>query len=79
MRVLNFPRNMVPVYSSASGDRVDELAITVIAGGMIPKVLSAAAALKNGVKKTHLIGGQVQHCLLLEIFTNAGIGSEILP
>ena len=51
----------------------------VIAGGMIPKVQSAAAALKNGVKKTHLIGGHVQHCLLLEIFTNAGIGTEILP
>ena len=51
----------------------------VIAGGMIPKVQSAAAALNKGVKKTHLIGGQIQHCLLLEIFTNAGIGTEIIP
>ena len=51
----------------------------VIVGGMIPKVQSAAAALKKGVAKTHLIGGHVQHCLLLEIFTNAGIGSEIIP
>ncbi len=51
----------------------------VIAGGMIPKVQSAAAALRKGVKKTHLIGGHVQHGLLLEIFTNAGIGSEIVP
>ncbi len=51
----------------------------VIAGGMIPKVQSAAAALKKGVKKTHLIGGHIQHGLLLEIFTNAGIGSEIVP
>lgn len=51
----------------------------VIAGGMIPKVQSAAAALGKGVGKTHLIGGQIQHCLLLEIFTNAGIGTEILP
>lgn len=51
----------------------------VISGGMIPKVQSAAAALCRGVKKTHLIGGQIQHCLLLEIFTNAGIGSEIVP
>lgn len=51
----------------------------VIAGGMIPKVQSAAAALKKGVKKIHLIGGHIQHCLLLEIFTNAGIGSEIVP
>jgi acetylglutamate kinase len=51
----------------------------VIAGGMIPKVQSASAALGKGVGKIHLIGGQIQHCLLLEIFTNAGIGTEILP
>lgn len=51
----------------------------VIAGGMIPKVHSAASALKKGVKKIHLIGGHIQHGLLLEIFTNAGIGSEIIP
>lgn len=51
----------------------------VIAGGMIPKVQSAASALKKGVKKIHLIGGHIQHGLLLEIFTNAGIGSEIIP
>lgn len=51
----------------------------VIAGGMIPKVQSAAAALGKGVGKIHLIGGQIQHCLLHEIFTNAGIGTEILP
>jgi len=50
----------------------------VIAGGMIPKVQSAAAALRKGVGKTHLIGGSIQHGLLLEIFTNAGIGSEIV-
>ncbi len=50
----------------------------VIEGGMIPKVQSAADALKNGVEKIHMIGGQTQHCLLLEIFTNAGIGTEIV-
>lgn len=49
----------------------------VIGGGMIPKVHSAVAALRNGVEKIHLIGGQTPHSLLLEIFTNAGIGTEI--
>lgn len=49
----------------------------VIVGGMIPKVQSAALALQKGVEKIHLIGGQIPHALLLEIFTNAGIGSEI--
>jgi acetylglutamate kinase len=51
----------------------------IIAGGMIPKVLSAISAMERGVGKIHLIGGHTLHCLLLEIFTNAGIGTEILP
>ncbi|MCX6973289.1 MAG: acetylglutamate kinase [Verrucomicrobia bacterium] len=51
----------------------------IIAGGMIPKVRSATAALQQGVKKIHMVGGHIQHCLLLEIFTNAGIGTEIVP
>jgi len=45
---------------------------------MIPKVQSAADALQKGVEKVHMIGGNIQHCLLLEIFTNAGIGTEIV-
>lgn len=49
----------------------------VIAGGMIPKVRSAVEALGKGVGKIHLIGGHIQHCLVLEIFTDAGIGTEI--
>lgn len=51
----------------------------IIAGGMIPKVRSATGALRDGVGKIHLIGGHIAHGLLLEIFTNAGIGTEIVP
>jgi len=50
----------------------------VIDGGMIPKVESAVRALEKGVGKIHMIGGHIAHCLLLEIFTNAGIGTEII-
>ena len=50
----------------------------VIDGGMIPKVQSASQALRSGVEKVHMIGGNTQHCLLLEIFTNSGIGTEIV-
>jgi acetylglutamate kinase len=50
----------------------------VIDGGMIPKVESAVRALEAGVGKIHLIGGHIPHCLLLEIFTNSGIGTEIV-
>ena len=50
----------------------------VIDGGMIPKVESAVRALEKGVGKIHMIGGHIAHCLLLEIFTNSGIGTEII-
>lgn len=51
----------------------------IIAGGMLPKTQACISALKHGVKKTHIIDGRVPHCLLLEIFTNEGIGTEIVP
>lgn len=50
----------------------------VIAGGMIPKVASAMNAIEKGVKKVHFIDGRIQHSLLLEVFTNTGVGTEIL-
>ncbi|MEW6525726.1 MAG: acetylglutamate kinase [Spirochaetota bacterium] len=49
-----------------------------ITGGMIPKVNCCLSALKEGVGKTHIIDGRVEHAVLLEIFTNAGIGTEIV-
>lgn len=51
----------------------------VIAGGMIPKVESALHAIEAGVKKVHFIDARTPHSLLLEIFTNSGIGTEIVP
>lgn len=50
----------------------------VINGGMIPKVNSALKAIKSGVRKTHMIDGRIPHSLLLEIFTDKGIGTEIV-
>ena len=49
----------------------------VIAGGMIPKVRSAVEALHEGVGKIHLIDGRIPHSLILEVFTDSGIGTEI--
>ena len=48
-----------------------------IAGGMLPKVQASLKALEGGVTKTHIVDGRVPHCLLLEIFTKEGIGTEI--
>jgi acetylglutamate kinase len=49
----------------------------VIAGGMIPKVDSALECLANGVSKVHFLDGRESHALLLELFTDAGVGTEI--
>jgi acetylglutamate kinase len=49
-----------------------------ISGGMLPKIQACSNALASGVKKTHIIDGRVPHCLLLEIFTKEGIGTEIV-
>lgn len=48
-----------------------------ITGGMLPKVQACMNALCGGVGKTHILDGRVPHCLLLEIFTREGIGTEI--
>lgn len=49
----------------------------VISGGMIPKVDSSLESLRGGVGKVHLIDGRIPHALILEIFTDGGIGTEI--
>ena len=51
----------------------------IIQGGMIPKTRAAVDALKSGVKKTHILDGRLPHSLLLEIFTDRGIGTQIIP
>lgn len=50
----------------------------IISGGMIPKVKSAFSTLHSGVKKVHMIDGRKKHSLLLEIFTDEGIGTELV-
>ncbi len=50
----------------------------VIQEGMIPKVNACIEALKKGVKKTHIINARIPHALLLEIFTDKGVGTEIV-
>lgn len=50
----------------------------IISGGMIPKVRSAQKALNAGANKVHMIDGRVKHSILLEIFTDSGIGTQIL-
>ena len=51
----------------------------LIGGGMLPKLSNCTKAVKDGVKKVHILDGRIAHCLLLEIFTKEGVGTQILP
>jgi acetylglutamate kinase len=68
------------VISQLKLSEVDELKRTgVVDKGMIPKINSAVAAIQSGVAKVSLVDGRVPHAVLLEIFTDAGIGTEVVP
>lgn len=67
------------LLSTLTLSRVEDLLSREVAkGGMIPKLKSAKKALSAGVKKAHVIDGRVPHALLLELFTDQGVGTEIV-
>jgi acetylglutamate kinase len=67
------------IISTIKTSRVNKLIKNnTITGGMLPKVQACLHALSEGVSKTHIVDGRVPHCLLLEIFTREGVGTEIL-
>lgn len=51
----------------------------IVKEGMIPKIKCCLEAVESGVEKAHIIDGRTEHSIILELFTNAGIGSEIIP
>ena len=64
--------------SRLSAGQAEELINSgVIGGGMLPKLNNSTAAIRNGVNRVHILDGRVPHCLLLEIFTNEGVGTAI--
>ena len=77
--LLQNPKDPDSVISSLRVSEVDAMKKSgVIDKGMIPKVDSAAAAIKAGVKQVSFVDGRVQHAVLLEIFTDEGIATEIV-
>jgi acetylglutamate kinase len=50
----------------------------VVEGGMFPKVKCCIKALRGGVRKAHIVDGRLKHAVLLEMFTDSGIGTEIV-
>ncbi len=77
--LLRNPEDPDSLLSSLPVDQVQPLKDEgVIAEGMLPKVNSAVDALKSGVNRVHFIDGRLAHSILLEIFTDQGIGTEIV-
>ena len=74
------PKDDSSLIHSLTASQTEELIDRgVIAGGMIPKVRSATKALASGLGKVHLLGAGVPHAVLLEAFSEEGVGTEITP
>ena len=63
------------ITASEADDLISE---GFIGGGMLPKLNNCTSAIKNGVNRVHILDGRIPHCLLLEIFTNEGVGTAII-
>ncbi len=75
--LLREPTNPASLISQLKVNEIESLKKTgVIDKGMIPKVDSAAAAIKSGVEKVSFVDGRVPHAVMLEIFTDQGVGTE---
>ncbi|MBC2704643.1 acetylglutamate kinase [Desulfobacula sp.] len=73
--VLDTDKKLVSSMDAAAIQKMIEAG--QIKGGMIPKVECALDAVKNGVKKSHIINGKLSHAVLLELFTDSGIGTQV--
>ena len=77
--MLRNPKNDASLMSHLRADEVPELKRAgIVDQGMIPKVDSAVAAVKAGVEKVQFVDGRVPHSMLLEIFTDEGVGTELV-
>jgi len=77
--VMTDPRDADSLLSTVHVDEVrDLIARDIIKGGMIPKVEACVHSVKAGVRKTHVIDGTIPHSMLLEVFTDAGVGTQIV-
>ncbi|MEX0847872.1 MAG: acetylglutamate kinase [Ilumatobacteraceae bacterium] len=74
-RVVADPTSLI---RQTTPDELDALVVEgIIAGGMIPKVDSCVRAVRQGVRRAHILDGRIPHVLLLELFTDAGIGTMV--
>lgn len=77
--IMTKPNDETSLASTLHEDEVHALIEKgIISGGMLPKALACINAVKAGVKKAHIINGLIPHALLLEIFTDKGVGTQII-
>jgi acetylglutamate kinase len=74
---LDDPESLLTRVTSAQIDSM--IAAGTLTGGMIPKIEACVTALRNGVSRAHIIDGRVPHALLLEFFTDQGVGTMVEP
>jgi len=73
------PGDKSSLISVLTLEKADELLDSgFIGGGMLPKLKNCVDAVRNGVSRVHILDGRIEHCLLLEFFTNKGIGTAII-
>ena len=74
--ILDADGALISTIAAAEGRHLIERGVAT--GGMIPKIENALAAIAAGVHKVHIIDGRLEHALLLEIFTNSGVGTQVV-
>lgn len=73
---MNDKESFISKMKASEADKLIEEGF--IGGGMLPKLTNCTSAIRSGVNQVHILDGRIPHCLLLEIFTNRGIGTAIL-
>ena len=76
-RDINDPSTFISRLTCSQADEL--IASGNIGGGMLPKLTNCTDAVKEGVHRVHILDGRIPHCLLLEVFTNKGVGTMFMP
>lgn len=74
---INDPSTFISRLTTSEADAL--IASGNIGGGMLPKLANCTDAVKEGVQRVHILDGRIPHCLLLEFFTNKGVGTMFMP
>ena len=73
LRSLDEPDSLISRINIAEAD--DLVKDGIVGGGMLPKLANCTDAVRGGVHRVHILDGRIPHCLLLEIFTDKGVGT----